>query len=288
MIYLLISICCSVTVAVLLKLAKRYKISIPQAVTWNYLFAICLSFVFFKPSMNGLSSTAPSVPVYLALGILLPVIFWFLAASVRNIGIVKTDIAQRLSLFIPILAAYFLFGENFSILKLCGLCTGFAAIFFTLYKKTKGGQAGNWLYPITVFVGFGAIDTLFKQVALIKTIPYTSSLVLIFALSFLLSLLYIAYQSIIRKQKLEPINFICGCILGFFNFFNILSYLKAHQAMAGNPSTVFAAMNIGVIIVGTLAGTLIFKEKLSKLNYWGLGLALTAITLITLSQKYAV
>ncbi|WP_285058292.1 DMT family transporter [Pedobacter ginsengisoli] len=287
MIYLIISICCSVTVAVLLKLAKRYKISIPQAVTWNYLFAISLSFVFFRPAIGHFTAGTPP-KIHLALGVLLPVIFWFLAASVKNIGIVKTDIAQRLSLFIPILAAYFLFKEDFTTLKLCGLAIGFIAIFFTLYKKTKSSQAVNWIYPVIVFIGFGLIDTLFKQVAQIKTIPYTSSLVLIFALSFIISLAFIAYQSLIKKQKLELINFICGCILGFFNFFNILFYLKAHRAMADNPSTVFAAMNIGVIILGTLVGIFIFREKLNKLNYWGLSLALVAILLITLSQKYAV
>jgi drug/metabolite transporter (DMT)-like permease len=287
MIYLIISICCSVIVAVLLKLAKRYKISIPQAVTWNYLFAIILSLVFFKPVIGHFTASTPP-KIHLALGVLLPVIFWFLAASVKNIGIVKTDIAQRLSLFIPILAAYFLFKEDFTTLKLCGLAIGFIAIFFTLYKKTRSSQAVNWIYPIIVFVGFGLIDTLFKQVAQVKTMPYTSSLVLIFALSFIISLAFIAYQSIIKKQKLELINFICGCILGFFNFFNILFYLKAHRAMADNPSTVFAAMNIGVIILGTLVGIFIFREKLNKLNYWGLSLALVAIILITLSQKYAV
>lgn len=281
MIFLLISICCSVTVAVLLKLAKRYKINVTQAVTWNYLFAILLGFVFYKPSFSDLAA-APVNAIYLTLGILLPVVFWFLAGSVRNSGIVKTDIAQRLSLFIPLLAAYFLFNEHFTPLKLAGLSVGFVAIFFTLQKKgTQKNEGLNWLYPVFVFVGFGLIDTLFKKVAQIKSIPYTSSLIVIFILAFLISLLSIFYLFWFKKQKLELINFICGCILGFFNFFNILFYLKAHRAMSENPSVVFAAMNMGVIILGSLVGIFIFKEKMNKLNYWGLFLALIAILLIT-------
>jgi len=47
-------------------------------------------------------------------------------------------------------------------------------------------------------------------------------------------------------------------------------------------------MNIGVIICGSLIGILIFKEKLSKLNYVGLLLALVAIIIITLAQLHAV
>lgn len=288
MIYLIISICCSVTVAVLLKLARRYKISIPQAVTWNYLFAIAMSFFFFKPDVGQIITASPNV-IYITLGVLLPVVFWFLAASVRNIGIVKTDIAQRLSLFIPILAAYFLFNDQFKTVKLMGLAVGFTAIFFTLYKKNTHHAKGlSWIYPLIVFLGFGVIDTLFKQVAQIKSLPYTSSLILIFGLAFLISIISLLYLAFIKKQKLQLVNFVCGCILGFFNFFNILFYLKAHRAMANDPSTVFAGMNMGVIILGSLVGLIIFKEKLNKLNYLGLALALAAIVLITISQVYAV
>lgn len=287
MLFLLISICCSVTVAVLLKLAKRYKINIVQTVTWNYLFAIGLSCFFFKPSLTDLSA-ANSSPLYLYLGILLPAVFWLLARSVRNIGMVKTDIAQRLSLFIPILAAYFIFGERFNVLKISGVSIGFIAIFFTLYKSGSSKETGkNWIYPLLVFVGFGIIDVLFKRVAQLKEIPYTSSLTLVFMISFILSLSSIIYLSAVKKQKLELINFICGCILGFFNFGNILFYMKAHRAMSESPTTVFAGMNMGVIIIGSLIGIIFFKEKLNKINYIGLGLALTAIILISLSFYYA-
>lgn len=288
MIYLIISIFCSVTVAVLLKLARRYKINILQAITWNYMFAIALSMFFFKPSITELT-TAKISPVYLGLGVLLPVVFWFLGASIRSIGIAKTDIAQRLSLFISILAAYFLFGDQFNTLKVFGLFFGFAAIIFTLYRKSNApASGGNWMYPLLVFLGFGFIDILFKQIAQIKDLAYTSSLILTFAIAFILSLLGIIYLSVFKKQKLELVNFACGAILGLFNFGNILFYLKAHRAMAENPSTVFAAMNIGVIILGTLVGIFLFKEKLNKLNYVGLALALIAIIFITLSQFHAI
>ena len=143
MIYILISICCSVTVAVLLKLARRYKINIIQTVTWNYLFAIILGCFFFKPQVNDLV-VIPS-PIYIALGILLPVIFWFLAASIKNIGIVKSDIAQRLSLFIPIIAAYFLFHEEISRFKLFGLFIGIVSYIVNACKKTKEHKRINQL-----------------------------------------------------------------------------------------------------------------------------------------------
>ena len=284
MIYLIFSIFCSVTVGVLLKLAKRYQIDIPQAITWNYLFAIGLSAFFFRPSFNDIH-LASIHPIHIILGILLPTIFIFLALSVQRTGLARTDIAQRLSLFISLTAAYFIFNDNYNLLKYFGIAIGFLAILFTLYRKsTIKVSYTDWLYPLLVFIGFGVIDVCFKLVSQYTALPYTTSLFLIFCIAFVLSLIYIVYLSAVKKGKLQLINFICGCILGVFNFGNILFYMKAHRAMANDPSTVFAAMNMGVIICGSLIGILIFKEKLSKLNYLGLALALLAIVLITLSQ----
>jgi multidrug transporter EmrE-like cation transporter len=285
MIYIILSICCSVTVAVLLKLAKRYQISIIQAVTINYLAALTLCFLFFKPDVKLVTAGA-TWPIYIALAILLPSIFLFLAASVKNLGIVKTDIAQRLSLFIPILAAYFIFKEDFNYLKIIGLGIGFVAIFLTFLRKSdQEGSKGNLLYPIMVFIGFGVIDVLFKQIALYKELPYTTSLFTVFCMAFIVSLLIVISMVIAGKIKLQLVNVVCGLILGFFNFGNILFYMKAHKALAENPSTVFAAMNLGVIIVGTLIGVIAFKEKLSKLNYVGIIFAIAAVIFITLSQN---
>lgn len=284
MIYIVLSVFCSVVVAVLLKLAKRYEISIIQAVTVNYFTALTLCFLFFKPEVNLLSSSAPW-SIYIALAILLPSIFLVLAASVKNLGIVKTDIAQRLSLFIPILAAYFIFREGFNQYKLIGLGIGFLAILLTFIRKSdQENKSNNWIYPIVVFIGFGVIDVLFKQIALYKSLPYTTSLFTVFAMAFVVSMAIVIYLVITKQTKLQLVNLACGLILGFFNFGNILFYMKAHKALSENPSTVFAAMNLGVIVVGSLVGIVVFKEKLSKLNYIGIILALVAVIFITLSQ----
>ncbi|WP_231424384.1 MULTISPECIES: DMT family transporter [Pedobacter] len=285
MIYILLSIICSVTVAVLLKLAKRYQINIIQAVTVNYFAALTFCYIFFKPDIALLDSHAPW-SIYLSLAILLPSVFLFLAASIKNLGIVKTDIAQRLSLFIPILAAYFIFQEDFNQLKIIGLLIGFPAIFLTFLRKQDiKEQQGNWIYPVMVFVGFGVIDVLFKQIALYKLLPYTTSLFIVFCLAFIVSLVIVIVMVIRRKMKIQLVNLACGLVLGLFNFGNILFYMKAHKALAENPSTVFAAMNMGVIVVGSLIGIIVFKEKLTKINYLGIILALAAVIFITLSQN---
>lgn len=68
-----------------------------------------------------------------------------------------------------------------------------------------------------------------------------------------------------------------GILLGGLNFMNIVTYITAHQMMKDNPTLVFAGMNIGVIVLGTLSGALFFKEKINTINTAGIVLALCSI-----------
>lgn len=284
MIYIFLSICCNITVAVLFKLAKRYHINTTQAIVWNYAVALALSWLIFRPELPAIS--AAPVEIYVILGLLLPAMFVVIAASIRNTGIVRTDVAQRLSLFIPVLAAYLVFRETFSSLKITGITLGFTAIICSIPwkkgSKTATGTKSAWLYLLTVFIGMGIIDVLFKQIAT-NPVPFTASLFIIYLLAFCISVIALSGLFASGKLKFEWINVLCGFILGTFNFGNILFYLKAHQVLANTPSIVFSSMNIGVIIMGSLVGVIIFKEKLSRLNYFGIALAIVAIVVISLA-----
>jgi multidrug transporter EmrE-like cation transporter len=282
MLFLILSIICSVTVGVIFKVARKYTISHTQIVAWNYVFACILSYVSFSPDLNTVETKAPWW-LYITIGILLPSIFLFLAASIKHMGIVKTDAAQRLSLFIPILAAWLLFKEQFSILKISAFVLAIPALLLILTKNTENTK-NKWGYPAVVLIGFGVIDILFKQIATYTSLPYTTSLFVILGIAMTIMITVVAYEVVFKKVTVKIHNILFGGLVGIFNFGNILFYLKAHQEFSKSPSTVFAGMNMGVIIMGSLVGVLIFKEKLSRMNFIGLFLALIAIVLIVLSQ----
>ncbi|OUL60735.1 transporter [Flavobacterium sp. AJR] len=283
MLFLILSIVCSVSVGVLFKIARKYDTNNTQIVAYNYIFALALCYISFSPDITAITATAPW-NLYIVIGVLLPSIFLFLALSIKHMGIVKTDAAQRLSLFIPILAAWLLFKEEFNILKITALLIGFPALLLIL-NKPADKTINKWFYPAIVLLGFGVIDILFKQIATHTDLPYTTSLFAIFAISMTIMIVVVLYQTLIKKVKLTPRNILFGGLIGILNFGNILFYLKAHKEFAENPSTVFAGMNMGVIIIGSLTGILVFKEKQTKLNYLGLFLALIAIVLIVISQN---
>ncbi|MFM6976620.1 MAG: EamA/RhaT family transporter [Sphingobacteriaceae bacterium] len=281
MIFNFLSIFCSVCVSVLLKVAKRYEVNINQAIAFNYAIAALLCAYFFTPDFSRVKE-AP-MGIYLLLGLLLPAIFVIMARSVKHTGIVITDIAQRLSLLIPLLAAFLLFKEEFSFIKLGIIALGlFAVICAIPWQKNEQKGSNSWLFPLGVFLGFGLIDVLFKQIAVFKAVPFTTSLLLVFLFALGLSMLVLFYFLVFKGMRLSVKNTGFGLVLGVFNFGNIIFYLKAHQALNNHPSMVFTSMNIGVIAVGSLVGLLVFKEKLSKLNYLGIALALVAILLIYL------
>jgi hypothetical protein len=274
---------------VLFKLARRYQIDVYQAITWNYSMAILLSLFFLKPQLHHLRQ-APFM-VYTMLGILLPVLFLVFAASVRLTGIIRTDVAQRLSLFIPVISSFLIFGEKIDAINLTGIIIGFAAIICCIpWQKQIAGikiSTNSWVYLLVVFFGMGIIDVLFKQVALFPLVSSNTSLFIVFVLAFSISLIGLIYQVAAKKMRFSYPHILIGWVLGIANFGNILFFIKAHKVLSHHPSIVFSSVNIGVIILGTLTGIFVFKEKLSALNKAGIILAVIAITIISYHQYIA-
>lgn len=287
MFYILLSICCSVAVSVLLKLARRYQIDVYQAITWNYSVAILLTWLFLHPHVSTIQSS--SIVTYVALGVLLPLLFLVIAASIRLTGIVRTDVAQRLSLFIPVIAAFTIFSEKADATKIIGISVGFIALICLIPWKQKHAvrrrPTHSWFYLLIIFLGMGVIDVLLKQVS--KAGNLATSLFIVFILAFLVSIIGLIYQVATKKMRFSWPHILIGWILGVANFGNILFFIKAHQSLANRPSYVFSSMDIGVIIAGAVVGLVIFREKLSLLNFAGIALGILAIVINSFHDSLA-
>lgn len=284
MVYVILSVFCSVTVGILLKLAKKKEYSFYQIININYLVAWVMTLLIYKPKLKtNLSFSTTSI--VLSLCLLLPIVFLFQAKAITYSGIVKTDIAQRMSLFLPLFFSFVVLKETFNNYKWIGIILAFMAIFLTFYRKknAENGTNKKWYFLLLVLLGFGSIDILFKQVAILKELQFTEILFLVFPGAFLISLFISGYYLIKQKETFNKQVISWGISVGILNFGNISLYIKAHQALATSPSTVFASMNMGVIILGSLVGILIFKEKMNRWNYLGIVLSLLAIGLITYS-----
>jgi drug/metabolite transporter (DMT)-like permease len=72
-------------------------------------------------------------------------------------------------------------------------------------------------------------------------------------------------------------------VLGVLNFANIALYVKAHLLLKDSPAVVFAGMNILVVLMGVMAGLVIFKEKLKVVTALGLVLGLLGVICLALA-----
>ncbi len=274
MYYLIFSIVCSVAVSILLKISKNQKISINQAVAVNYPVAAISAFVLFKPNFNSNFNILLSEwQILLLLGILLPAVFIIMGECVNRAGIAKSDAAQRLSLFLPIAAAFFIFGETLSLGKIKAVILAIVSLAALVYKPkvNTNGKGAVWTL-LGVWLGYGIIDILFKQLSKNASMTATN-LCTIFVLSAIVLFAYL----IIKKTRWTAKSIFGGIVLGCLNFGNIYFYFRAHQVYNNNPTLIFAAMNLGVISLGTIIGTAVFKEKINIINIVGIFLAIIAI-----------
>lgn len=272
--YLILSIVCSVAVSILLKISKNKGISINQAVAINYPVAAISAFILFKPNfVDNYNVLLSEWQILLSLGVLLPSVFIIMGECVKQAGIAKSDAAQRLSLFLPILAAFLIFGEIFSVGKILAVVLAIVSLTALVYKpKSKIQSTGSIWVLLGVWFGYGIIDILFKQLSK-NTAMTATNLCTVFILSAIILFTYL----IIRKIKWNKASIFGGIILGCLNFGNIYFYFRAHQVYNNNPTLIFAAMNLGVISFGTIIGTAVFKEKINVINIIGIVLAMAAI-----------
>ena len=287
MTFVLLSVICSVLVSVLLKLAHRQTVDVGQAIAWNYVVTSALTALLLRPSLDSLRTPAAPWLALVVLGVLLPTIFLVLAASVRHAGIVRSDAAQRLSLLLSLLAAFIVFGEQWTTMKAVGLVLGLAALAAMVWQRRVEPAAtavasqrhGRWLYPLLVFAGFGVIDILFKQVAR-SGVPLGAALQAMFALALVVAFALQLARRVRGTMQFTARSALGGALLGLFNFGNILFYLRGHQALPARPALVFTSMNIGVVALGAMVGVLVFRERLSVTNFAGVVLAALAIAVI--------
>ncbi|MEO8885178.1 MAG: EamA/RhaT family transporter [Mucilaginibacter sp.] len=288
MLFVILSICCSVIILVLLKLAKRYHIDVLQAVTWSYFSVVVVTWLVYKPHITtGVLSSTLSNYNYILLAVLMPVMFMLIKSSIQATGIILTIIATRLSLVVPLIFSFLWFGKVLNHSQLLGIALSLIAIICAIpWKKGRGAKksTGAWFYLLIIFMGVGLVDVLTDKLILIKNSPDTTSLFITFVMAFIVSMLFVAIQIARKKTRFSVPHVLIGCVLGFANFGRVFFYLKGMKALDTQPSGFFLAINIGIITLGTLVALLIFNEKLSIINK--IAIFFTLVAVLVLSNKF--
>jgi uncharacterized membrane protein len=75
-------------------------------------------------------------------------------------------------------------------------------------------------------------------------------------------------------------EWIFGGLLGLVNFFSIFFLVKTINDSWLSKGSIVCLNNLGVVLLSTLIAIVAFKEKLSRINWIGLALAIVALGML--------
>ncbi|MBV1922615.1 MAG: DMT family transporter [Flavobacteriaceae bacterium] len=289
MFYLLFSVLAATMIFVVFKLFERFKIDILQAITANYITAFITGIIAYGEVASISQMISYDWFYYsILLGILFIVVFVLMAITTQKGGLSVVSIATKMSMVIPILFGLFYYKEDASALKIIGILLALIAVYFSSLKSKSNISIDKKyiIYPILVFIGSGIVDTSIKfledSFVAKNDVPIFSAT--IFFAAAIVGALIIIYKAIKGTVKIELKNWVAGIFLGIPNYFSVYFLVKALRSEGLESSEVFTLNNVAVVMLSTILGILLFKEKLIPKNWFGIFLAITSILLIFFSS----
>ena len=287
MIYLLLSILASTIIFIIFKLFEKFQINIFQAIVVNY----CIAFTTGILSYNGTItiSQLPNLDWFyytLILGALFIIVFNLMAITTQKSGLSVVSVATKMSVVVPVLFGLLYYNESLGTVKLIGIAIALIAVYLTSNKSKQGITVNrkSIVLPILVFIGSGIIDTSIKFLedtyVANNDVPLFSAI--IFLAAAIIGFIIIIIQVMSGNFKFEFKNVIAGICLGVPNYFSIYFLVKTLRSDILESSGIFAINNVSIVTLSTFAGIFIFKEKLIKKNWIGIGLAILSIILISI------
>ena len=278
MLNLILAICSSALIAVIMRLSSHRAKAGKTMLAANYLICLLLAAVY--SGFQRLFPNTDTLPTALGLGILNGALylggFVLMQQNVKKNGVVLSSIFTKLGLLVPILLSVFLFGEVPTWLQVPGFVVAIAAIvLINLQKGSKSTTSvGSLLLLLLVTGSADAMSKIFEEVG----DPALSDpfLFYTFAVAFLLCVVLV----IVSKEKPDLTSVLFGIVIGIPNFFSAKFLLAALQSV---PAVIaYPTFNVATLMLITLAGLLLFRERLKAHQWVALGMIAGALVLLNI------
>lgn len=281
---------------VLLFLAFRsyaiFKIDNLQAIVVNYYVCVITGLLFIGKPMLLFSVDFGASWSWFALFMGVQLIIGFYAASLTSqlLGVSVASIASKMSMVFPILFSLFFMkieSKSFSILNYTGMALAVCAIYLSSIRKAsksdlKLKRKYLLFLPFVVFAVGGLIDVSinYSNHSLVTTENEEVFPIFLFACAAFIGTVFLFFQ----KRKFEMKSLVGGIYLGIPNYFAIFLVYKALTVFQNNGAVFFPIYNVGIILLSSFAAMILFKEKLSKINFIGLGLSVLALFFLSYQE----
>jgi drug/metabolite transporter (DMT)-like permease len=259
-----------------------------QAIIFNYISCVVTgSFVHGSYPVKPILSGEIWLPWALVMGCMFISLFYLVAFTAQRIGVSVAVVAYKLSLIIPFLFSLVYYSEPYTAWKLGGVALALAAVVLTSYpsdkkEKDKDVKLVIWLLPLVLFVGSGMLDGMIKFVEqeFVNESNQDIYLITAFSSAAVIGICILTGGLITGKLRFEPRAVLAGMAIGIPNYFSIWCLMHALKGYTGQSSAVIPINNMGIVLISAMVAWLVFKEKLSWINWVGILLSLGAIALI--------
>lgn len=290
MLYLALAIVCGTTYSILFKLFACKGLDSLQAIAFNYLTAFGLGVIVGGVSENGivLPASVGSWVVAVVLGLTFAGAFVLMARSTERSGVTLTTVASRVSLVIPVVCSHLLFPECDT--PRWGAIAVILLALVLMFVPPKGKRdevmqpvrthrkVPMVLYPLGVWLLFG-INNFGLKVAQTELISPQES-AMFSAVIFLFATMFSAVWWQTKggdRRRLELRSALGGVALGLANFFVTWGMLRGLAQVPA--STFFPTYHTTIVALVALVGTMVFKERLSPVQWSGVGVGVIGIVM---------
>ncbi|MDT3696824.1 MAG: EamA family transporter [Ignavibacterium sp.] len=280
MIYLILTIICSSSLALILKYGSVRKTNTMLLINGNYLTAsvFALGIIIFKGGFNFSLNTALFAAI---LGVIFAETFVIYSKAISFAGTALATVSARLSIIIPVIFSIVLFDEKPNQNMIAGFILVLLTLFlFYLSLKNHDSVANSvkkYFYLFLLLIGIGVVD--FSMKIFERTFDIAEKETFVF-LIFFFAFLYTLTRILSAKVKFDKQTYTIGLVLGLPNVLTIHFLLAALLTLPA--IIVFPVQNIGVILLTAIGAYIFWKEKINLFGKIALIVGIAAIILLKL------
>ena len=286
MVYLILSIACSTGNHLLFKAFKQWKTKLLCAIVVNYVVCVIIGFSSARLTrIDGYLWRQDWFGFAIFHGLLLIGSYYLIALTTKHIGVAVASLATRISVMLPIVTAFFLYGDILTVFKTVGILGALTALYLSSVENDSGPsvKAGSSQYlPVALFIAFGLHLTLTKYVQeyYLNDMVYHGYVMLSFASALLLGAGAMAWRALIKKDKYHKRDFFAGILLGCVNYGSVYFLIRALNVKGWESSEIFPTISIAVVISSSVGAYLFFREKIQGSKIVALILGLISVIFI--------
>ncbi len=292
LLYLIGSIILTSYLTLSFKVTQRHNLPDIQVLCFLSIFSSLICFItndsfVFPAELVGKGWLGWSIVI----GFLFIVLYMLVALATQKVGVAIAAASNRLSLIIPFVFSIIYYDEKVTPGKIIGIgiiLTTVVMICWPPNRQTftfRNVDLLQVILPSLIFIGSGLRDTLVKYVQqqYLEERNQLHFLGFSFASAAVFGLLYMVVRLATHKDPFDKKSIVAGIVVGaptYFSFWCTITFLKEYEQRSAD---VIPIHNMAIVILTTLIAVWLFKEKLSIINWMGLGLSMMGILLVALS-----